>query len=115
MNQYEGMFLIDPVQASTNWNKVTEHIHGILTKAQAKIIRETKWDDRKLAYEIKHQKRGSYYLVYFEAPPQNISQIKADCQLSEYLLRTLFLVAKKIPDSKEQKSLPNAVKPEPGN
>lgn len=100
---YEGLFLIDPVQASTDWDKIINHIHDILTKAQAKIIQETKWGERKLAYAVKKQKRGTYYLVYFEAPPQKISQIKADCLLSEYLLRTLFLVAKRVPEIKEQK------------
>ncbi len=105
MKLYEGMFLVDPIQASASWDKVAEHIHNILNKAGAKIIQEVNWGDRKLAYDIKRQKRGTYYLVYFETPPQTISQIKVDCQLSEYLLRTLFLSIKEVPKIKEIKPI----------
>jgi len=107
---YEGMFLIDPIQASTHWDKSIEHLHGILKKAQAKIIQETKWAERRLAYDIKGQQRGTYYLVYFEAPPQKISQLKNDCQLSEYFLRTLFLSIERVPQAKESIPVTRSVK-----
>lgn len=91
MNTYEAMFIVEPVLASTQWDTVVKHIQDILTKYQAKVIKISKWAIRKLAYEIRKQKRGTYILVYFEAPPQNIARIRADCQLSEIIMRTLIL------------------------
>ena len=52
-----------------------------------------KWDDRRLAYEIKGQKRGVYILAYFKAPGVDISHVERDCNLSEKVLRALILRA----------------------
>src|SRR5205823_5441403 len=52
-----------------------------------------KWDERRLAYEIKKQKRGLYILAYFKAPGGSLSHIERDCNLSEKILRVLLLRA----------------------
>lgn len=92
MRTYEGMFLVEPMQASTNWSAVIGHIRQVLTKHKAKVINVSKWAERQLAYEIKKQKRGTYILIYFEAPSESIARIKAECQLSEIIMRVLILV-----------------------
>ncbi len=92
---YEAMFLVDPLQAATNYNKVREHIHEILNKYKAKIIKEGKWADRTLAYPIRQQRKGTYILVYLELEPGNVSKIESDCQLSEIVLRVLILAKTK--------------------
>jgi len=89
------MFLVEPMQASTNWGGVLQHIRQILVKHKAKVIKISKWAERKLAFDIKKQKRGTYILIYFEAPSESISRIKADCQLSEIILRVLILLLNK--------------------
>ena len=93
MNTYEALFLVDPTQASTNWEKTVKHVGDLLTKQEAKILKESKWAERKLAYPVQRQKRGAYLLVYFEAPSASIAKIKNDCQLSEVILRVLILRA----------------------
>lgn len=93
---YEVMFLVDPLQAATNYNKVREHIHEILNKYKAKIIKEGKWADRTLAYPIRQQRKGTYILVYLEMEPNDVSKIENDCQLSEIVLRVLMLVRTKV-------------------
>ena len=52
-----------------------------------------KWSERKLAYEVKGQKRGSFVLVYFRAAHDQITQIDRDCNLSDLVLRNLILKA----------------------
>ena len=43
-------------------------VDQILEKNGAKIVQKEKWDERKLAYEIRGHKRATYYLVYFTRP-----------------------------------------------
>jgi small subunit ribosomal protein S6 len=87
---YEGMFLIGQA-AAADLAGVIEHIREILARGQAEIVAMKKWDERRLAYEIKKQKRGLYILVYFKAPGGSLAHIERDCNLSEKLLRVLLL------------------------
>ena len=91
MNTYEGMFLLNGVEAKRNWDAAVSHVKGILTKHGAEIGTNYCWSDYKLAYEIHQQKRGTYYLVYFKCPPEAITAIRRDCDLSELIVRQLIL------------------------
>jgi small subunit ribosomal protein S6 len=96
LKTYEAMFLVDPLQAATNYNKVREHIHAILGKYGVKIIKEGKWADRTLAYPIRNEKKGTYILVYMEGEAECANKIENDCQLSEVILRVLILEKSKL-------------------
>lgn len=89
---YEAMFLIGQA-AAADLGGVIEHIKEILARAHAELISMRKWDERRLAYEIKKQKRGLYILAYFKAPGPAMSHIERDCNLSEKVLRVLILRA----------------------
>jgi len=91
-NHYEGMFLFGQ-SAATDLGSVVEHLTGILDRAGAEIVAIQKWDDRRLAYEIRKQKRGVYILVYFSCDAANLSRIERDCNLSELVLRSMVLRA----------------------
>jgi ribosomal protein S6 len=86
------MFMVDPAHAARDWNATEKHVLDILKRHKSEIITSEKWADRKLAYEIKHQKRAVYLLVHFRAPGEAIASIRADCRLSEIILRVLVIV-----------------------
>ena len=90
---YEGMFLVDSARAGSDWDGIIAAITKILERAQAEIVSIRKWEDRRLAYEIKHVGRGTYILVYFKADGQRIQSIEKAVQLSEQILRVLILSA----------------------
>ena len=90
--QYEAMFIIGQSQA-TDLSAVVAHINEVLSRGHAEVVAMRKWDERRLAYEIRGQKRGLYILVYFKAPGVDVAHIERDCNLSEKILRTLILRA----------------------
>ncbi len=90
--QYEAMFLLGQAQAADLAGAIA-HINEIMARGHADILAMRKWDERRLAYEIRGQKRGTYILVYFRAPGKDVAHIERDCNLSERLLRTLILRA----------------------
>lgn len=89
---YEGMFLF-PQSASADLQAAIDHIHEILAKGHADVIALRKWDERRLAYDVKGNKRGIYFLTYFKAKTQALAAIERDCRLSEKLLRSLITKA----------------------
>jgi small subunit ribosomal protein S6 len=90
---YEAMFLVDSVEATTDWDGVTATIKTILGKASAEIVSIRKWDDRKLAYEINGNGKGTYILCYFKAEGSKLRDVERDIQLSERIMRALILCA----------------------
>ncbi len=91
-NYYEAMFLISPAVA-TDLGAAVQHIRDILAKGAAELVSLRKWDERRLAYEIKKNKRGVYILAYFAADPIHLATIERACNLSEQLLRCLIIRA----------------------
>ena len=89
---YEAMFLIGQSVAA-DLAGVIQHINEVLARGHAEVIAMRKWDERRLAYEIRGQKRGLYILVYFRAAGPDVAHIERDCNLSEKILRTLILRA----------------------
>lgn len=88
---YEGMFLVDSAKAASDWDGINKAIKKILDKAKAEIVSIKKWDDRKLAYDIRGVSRGTYLLCYFRVDGQQISNIEKAVQLSEKIIRVLIL------------------------
>ncbi len=87
---YEGLFLVSQSAAADN-DAVIEHLKGLLARAEADIIGLQKWDERRLAFTIKGQRRGTYYIAYFNAPRTKITRLERDCNLSDNVLRAMFL------------------------
>ncbi|MAC20562.1 MAG: 30S ribosomal protein S6 [Phycisphaerae bacterium] len=96
INMYEGMFLF-PQTATADLAGAVAHIESILERAGAELVSICKWDERRLAYDIKGNKRGLYLLTYFKSERSRISGIERDCNLSEQLLRAMVVRADQIP------------------
>ena len=90
LRKYEGMFLFDPVVMS-DWDAIQTELNRMLDRAGARVIACAKWDERRLAFEIRGRKRGIYALAYFEVDSSKIADLERDVQLSEAALRCLIV------------------------
>ncbi len=87
---YEGLFLISQGAIAGDPAAATQHVQDMLDRAEATTRVIHKWDERKLAYPIEGQKRGTFFLAYFDARPTQIANIERDCNLSETVLRVMM-------------------------
>ena len=88
---YEIMFLIGQSQTS-DIHGIIDHIKDIVaTRGHGTILAMRKFDERRLAYEIRGQKRGLYILMYARCSGSDMAHIERDCNLSEKILRTLIV------------------------
>jgi len=92
LNQYEAMFLLG-ASFATELDNAQKIVRGIIEHHAGEIIVLKKWDERKLAYEIKGQKRGLYIIAYFKAPGTAVAAIERDVNLSDQVLRVLVTTA----------------------
>ncbi len=105
-NQYEGMFLLGPSGADAE--KAIAIVRGMIEKHSGTIQVIKKFDERKLAFEVKKQKRGTYVIAFFTAPSPSITPLEREVKLSEEVLRVLVLRAEHL-NLDEM----NAVEPQP--
>ncbi len=88
---YEAMFLLNAGYASGSWEAARGEVEHILHRANAEIIHLRKWDERRLAYEIRGNRRGVYVLAFFKCEGPKVAGIERDVQISENILRVLVM------------------------
>jgi PTH1 family peptidyl-tRNA hydrolase len=89
--KYEGMFLIDNSRVKPDPESCVAVVNDLLAKHRAKVARTDRWDERKLAYEIRKQKRATYVLSHFEVELNEVVELRRDLSLNEDFLRALIL------------------------
>ena len=89
MKTYEAMFLLEAGQS--DFEAACEPIQAVLKRSGGELVSSNLWDERRLAYEIKGQKRGMYVLTYFKLDPAKVVELEHDCQLNEGILRVLII------------------------
>lgn len=105
-NVYEGMFLLGPSGADSE--KAVAIVRGMIEKHSGAITVIKKWDERKLAYEVANQKRGTFIITFFNAPGSSIAPLEREVKLSEEVLRCLITSADHLSETEM-----NAVEPQP--
>ncbi len=90
---YEGLFLINQQSIAGDLASALGYVREILDRAKAEIVSLRKWEERRLAYAIKGQKRGTYILALFNIQPTQVSSIERDCNLSDQVLRAMIVRA----------------------
>jgi small subunit ribosomal protein S6 len=90
---YEGLFLLRQEAASSDFNGCVEFLKNVFERAGADVKVLRKWEERRLAYDIKGQRRGIFMLAFFSVAGVQIANIERDCELSDQVLRCLIVRA----------------------
>ncbi len=90
MRTYELMFILNSELNEEETEAMEERIRGYLENAEAEVFDFKDVGLRRLAYEIKHQKEGRYYLAHFKMDPQRVKEFERSLQQIEAVLRELI-------------------------
>ena len=92
MRSYEAMFLLDTGKMAGDLNKAADTLAQIVTKHGGEVVVHRVWDERRLAYPVKKQRKALYSLMSLKAVGSAITAIEADLKLQEFVIRSMFLV-----------------------
>lgn len=88
---YEGLFIFDsnkyakdPVAASNNLATAIQTFGG-------EILASRLWEERRLAYPINGQRKGTYWLTYFSLDTRKLVELERQYQLDDNIMRSLIL------------------------
>jgi len=114
---YEAMFVLDNEVVRTGWSAAKSTVLDLIAKHGGTVHTARHWGERKLAYSIKNRSRATYVLSYYEMPPEGIPTFVRDLDLSETVLRYLFVKVDVIPEGEaeaaEKESAPDFSVPDP--
>lgn len=90
-NVYECMFIFDSNKYARDPSGVSGTVQEMVDKVQGEILANRLWTEQKLAYPIRRQRKGTYWLTYFRMDSNKLSEFNRLCQLNEFVLRNLVL------------------------
>jgi small subunit ribosomal protein S6 len=90
-NVYECMFILDTTKVAGDVAGIDKQLRATIEKNGAEVLVSRPWDERRLSYPIKNQKKGLYYMTYFSCEGKNVVNIEHDCALNEAILRMMVL------------------------
>jgi small subunit ribosomal protein S6 len=105
-NIYEGMFILDSNRYARDAHGVVAQIPATVEQFGGEMLASRLWEERRLAYPVKGQRKGTYWLTYFRLNSSEISNLNRQFQLNDSILRSLVLkIDSRIADAMVQHAL----------
>lgn len=95
MNNYETVFILNPVLSEDQMKDTVDKFVNVLKKANAEILNIEHWGLRKLAYPIQKKSTGFYNLIEFSAPSDVITLLDTEYRRDESVMRFLTIALDK--------------------
>lgn len=90
-NVYECMFIFNANAYARNPAAAQKAVEELLESADGEILASRLWNEQKLAYPIKGNRKGAYWLTYFRADASGMTKFNRGCQLNDSILRHLSI------------------------
>jgi small subunit ribosomal protein S6 len=90
-NVYEALFIFDSTRYNRDTEGVSRQVPALIEKLGGEILVSRLWEERRLAYSLKGQRKGTYWLLYFRLDRQQLAEVRRQCAINENILRVLFL------------------------
>ncbi len=89
MPLYESTFIARPDISSQQVDGLAEQFREILKDSGGEVAKTEYWGLRSLAYRIKKNRKGHYYFMNIDAPPEAIAQMERTMRINEDVIRYL--------------------------
>lgn len=104
-HNYELLFVINPTLSEEDKESLLNRVRGYLEQADGEVFSFKSWGLRRLAYTLKNQKEGQYYLVQCAMNPEKVSEFRRSLTLAEGVLREMVIrVDEEFPPEKLERS-----------
>lgn len=89
MRQYEVLCLFRADEEQ--FRSGVEEIRAEIARANAQVVKEDDMGQRTLAYEVKKQTQGHYYLFVVEMEPESVRELERQLRLKAGLLKHMVV------------------------
>ena len=90
MNTYEAVIILTTKLADEETEAVKTKISDLISQ-NGEVISVDDWKTKKLAYEIKHETEGHYFLYNFKANPEFIAEFERVLRIDTTVLKHMVI------------------------
>jgi len=91
LRDYEILYIVRADLDDDKVQDAVKRVNTLIERSGGTSERTNLWGKRKLAYEVKHQKEGSYVLQDFQLDPTRVPELEAGLKITEEVLRHLVV------------------------
>jgi small subunit ribosomal protein S6 len=85
------MFILDSHRYARDAARVSRQVEELIESAGGTLMVSRLWEERRLAYPLKGQRKGAYWLTYFRMDGGKLASLNRQCQINDVILRHLVL------------------------
>ncbi len=89
------IFIVHPNVPEEELSVFTDKVASAINQNKGEVIKLEKWGKRRCAHKIKKCAKGYYFLLYFMATPDGLSELDRALRYDEKILRYQTVVLKK--------------------
>ena len=89
MNQYETVFILNPVLSETQIEEAVQKYLDLIKSQKGSISNQENWGLKKLAYPIENKKSGFYHLFEFATSSDAVPALEVEFRRDERVMRYL--------------------------
>lgn len=90
-NVYEVTLIFDTNKYARDAAGVSGQVAKIIEQQGGEMLVSRLWEERRLAYPINGQRKGTYWLAYFKLDSKSLTTVEREFRLSESIMRSLTL------------------------
>jgi len=94
MRRYEVVFIVHPDLTDEEIKAVADRYGELIVAQKGTVIKTEDWGKRKLAYDIKKQSKGAYFLIDFYGSGNMIKEIERNFNIDDKILKFLTVKTK---------------------
>lgn len=91
MNIYENIIILNASLSAEEIEASTGKIKDLIASSGGEILKIETWGSKKLAYEIKKQKKGFYLLLFFKSPSSTIKKLEDYYKVFDPVIKYMIL------------------------
>lgn len=110
MREYETVVITKPDVADSYIGTLTKKLEKAITSKPGEILKKEDWGLKKLAYEIKAQKKGRYLYWFYAQNPEIVAELDKQLRFDENVIRYATLKTGDHEDAKKKAAKPVAPK-----
>lgn len=89
MTVYETIFIVKPSLTDDEVSGVVGKVRGVIEKYGGVTLKTEHWGKKKLAYEVRKEKKGAYVFVRFQGPGVVVSELERQYRVEDAVIKFL--------------------------
>lgn len=90
-NVYEAMIIFDSNRYARERAGMPAEVEKMIQAGAGEVLVSRLWEERRLAYAINGQRKGTYWLIYFRGPSSMLTALNREWEINDGILRHLVL------------------------